>query len=224
MIAYLSSVVFIHGLNGDPRGTWTYKGPRRDPDPVFHGSQQEASSRPTRNEEQPAHVDKMKNVHSVEEVEVTEQGDTQQTQDQGDQLLPTETSAWKYLKTLSSLFWKEKPDAVSPAKISHEDSANKPAAQQYEFFWPQHLPDTCARARVMTFGYDSKALDVFRGTLDQNALYDHAKDLLEALVRKRTNAVCVMISYTCSSYSPVETAGSTHHLRGSLRRRYVVPF
>ena len=206
MKAHFGSVVFIHGLNGDPRGTWTYKGPKRDPDPVFDGSQQEASSRPTMNGEQAAHVAEMKNVRSVKTAEVIGQRDTQQTQEQGDQSLPNETPVWKYLKTMLSLFWKENRDAVSPARVSHEDSANEPAAKQYEFFWPQHLPKTCARARVMTFGYDSKALDLYRGTIDQNALYDRAKDLLEALVRKRTNAVCIMMSYTFSSYSSVATA------------------
>ena len=136
----------------------------------------------------------MQHVRSVETAEVIWQRDTQQTQEQRDQLLPNENFVWKYLKTLSSLFWKEKPNTVSPARVSHEDSANKPTAQQYEFFWPQNLPETCPRARVMTFGYDSKDLDVFRGKIDQNALYDHAKDLLEVLVRKRTNAVRIMMS------------------------------
>ena len=164
----------------------------------------------------------LKYVRSVETAEVIRQRDAQQTQELGDQLLPNETPVWKCLRTILSLFWKEKRNAVCPAKVSHETSANKPAAKQNEFFWPQHLPETCARARVMTFGYDSKGLDFYRGTTDQNPLYDRARNLLEALVSKRTKAVCIMIPYTCSSYSSVETAGPTYHLRGSLRRRYVV--
>ena len=138
-------------------------------------------------------------VRSVEKAEMIGQRDTQQTQEQGDQLLPTETPVWKYLKTMLPLFWKEKREVVSPTRVSHEDSANKPAAKQNEFFWPQHLPGLCARARVMTFGYNSKGLDFYRGTTDQNTFYDRARDLLEALVRKRTNTVCIINSCTCSS-------------------------
>ena len=197
MIAHFSSVVFIHGLNGHPRGTWTYKGPKRDPDTVFDGSQQESPNRPTMDKGKGVHVTETEYVRSVETAKVIGQRDTKQRQEQEDQSLPTETPFWKYLKTMLSLFWNEKRDAVSPARVSHEDSANKPDAKQNEFFWPQHLPETCARARVMTFGYDSKGLDVFRGTIDQSALYDRAKDLLEALVRKRTKAVCIMMSDTC---------------------------
>ena len=196
MKAHLSSVVFIHGLNGDPRGTWTYKGPKRDPDPVFDGPQHEAPNRPTMDEGQGAHVSELKDIRLVETGEVIGQRDTQQTQEQGDQLLPNENFVWKCMKTMLSLFWEEKRDAVSLARISYTDSANKPAAKQYEFFWPQHLPETCARARVMTFGYDSKGLDVFHGTIDQDALYDRARDLLRALVGKRTNAVCIIMLYT----------------------------
>ena len=176
------------------------------------------------NEGNGAPVTELKHVRSVETAEVIGQRDAQQRPEQGDQLLPNETPVWKCLKTILSLFWKEKRSAVCPARVSHEASANKSAAKQNKFFWPQHLPENCARARVMTFGYDSKGLDFYRGTTDQNPLYDRAGNLLEALVSKRTNAVCIMISCTCPCYSPVETAGSTHHLRGSLRWRYVVLF
>ena len=86
----------------------------------------------------------------------------------------------------------EKRDAATNKKRSYQDSAKTVAAKNNTFFWPQNLPEVCARARVMTFGYDSDVTKFFGGAANQNTFYDHAGDLLGALVRKRTDAVCTM--------------------------------
>jgi hypothetical protein len=53
-------------------------------------------------------------------------------------------------------------------------------------FWPQDLlPEDCAAARIMTFGYDSDASKFFDGAVNKNNFYDHANDLLRALLRER---------------------------------------
>ena len=83
----------------------------------------------------------------------------------------------------------EKLDAAANKKLSLQDSIKNVAAKNSTFFWPQNLPETCARARVMTFGYDSSVTKFFGGAANQNTIYDHARDLLGALVRKRTDAV-----------------------------------
>ena len=45
---------------------------------------------------------------------------------------------------------------------------------------------------MITFGYDSCVSKFFRGATNKNTFYDHAGDLLGALVRKRTQAVSTM--------------------------------
>ena len=53
-------------------------------------------------------------------------------------------------------------------------------------FWPADiLPHDCKSARVLTFGYDSKVSKYFKGAVNQNNLFSHAKDLLFALIRER---------------------------------------
>ena len=85
-----------------------------------------------------------------------------------------------------------KRDVATNKKYAHQDGAKTVAAKNNTFFWPQNLPEVCARARVMTFGYDSDVTKFFGGAANQNTFYDHAGDLLGALVRKRTDAVCAM--------------------------------
>ena len=89
----------------------------------------------------------------------------------------------------------EKGDAATNQKGSHQGSSKNVPVKNNTFFWPQNLPEVCARTRVMTFGYDSDVTKFFGGAANQNTFYDHAGDLLGALVRKRTDAVCTMISH-----------------------------
>ena len=100
----------------------------------------------------------------------------------------------------------DKRDAATNKKYSHQDSAKNIAAKNNTFFWPQNLPQVCARARVMTFGYDSDVTKFFGGAANKNTFYDHAGDLLGALVRKRTDVVCTMAPHYNSTHLIVETA------------------
>lgn len=45
--------------------------------------------------------------------------------------------------------------------------------------------------RVMTLGYDSDVAKFFGGAANKNTFYNHAGNLLGALVRKRKVAVCI---------------------------------
>jgi hypothetical protein len=57
-------------------------------------------------------------------------------------------------------------------------------------FWPEDfLPYECPRARIMTWGYNSKVTNLFCGPANRNTFYDHAGDLLLALHRKRRDNV-----------------------------------
>ena len=100
----------------------------------------------------------------------------------------------------------EKGDAATNKTFSHQESAKNIAAKNNTFFWPLNLPEVCARARVMTFGYDSDVTKFFGGAANKNTFYDHAGDLLGALVRRRTDAVCTMTPHYHSTHLLVETA------------------
>ena len=114
----------------------------------------------------------------------------------------------------------EERDAATNKKTSHQDSAKNVMTQTNTFFWPQNLPEECGRARVMTFGYDSDVTKFFEAA-NQNKFYDHARDLLGALVRKRTDAVCIITPRYSATYLLVETARQAHRLCVSFPRRYV---
>ncbi|KAF2787773.1 hypothetical protein K505DRAFT_379365 [Melanomma pulvis-pyrius CBS 109.77] len=56
-------------------------------------------------------------------------------------------------------------------------------------YWPEELlPEDCPSARIMTFGYDSDISKFFEGAVNKNNFYDHANDLLRALIRERQGA------------------------------------
>ena len=59
-------------------------------------------------------------------------------------------------------------------------------------FWPQDLlSQDCAAARILTFGYNSDVSKFFDGAVNRNNFYDHANDLLRALLRERLGAAKV---------------------------------
>ena len=60
-------------------------------------------------------------------------------------------------------------------------------------FWPAELlPQDCPKARIMTFGYDSRVTKFFGGAVSQNNVFANAKNLLYALNRLRYD--CVSLS------------------------------
>ena len=141
------------------------------------------------------------------------QSDAQQEGDV-DPEVPAKRSFFRHLKiTMSrssspSSSSKGRAKQKTKGKDSNDDDARKAAAKKSVFFWPQTLPEACARARVMTFGYDSDVSKFFGGAANKNTFYDHAGDLLGALVRKRTHAVCnyaILIASTVLLI--IETAG-----------------
>ena len=100
----------------------------------------------------------------------------------------------------------ENRNAATNKKFSLQDRVKNILAKNNNFFWPQNIPEVCTRARVMTFGYDSDVTKFSGGGANQNTFYDHAGDLLGALVSKRTDAVCTMTSCYNSTHSLVGTA------------------
>ncbi|KAH8589753.1 hypothetical protein B0O99DRAFT_475591, partial [Bisporella sp. PMI_857] len=53
-------------------------------------------------------------------------------------------------------------------------------------FWPADLlPTDCPRARILTWGYDTKITKYMTAAVNQNGIFSHSKDLLFALQRNR---------------------------------------
>ena len=218
--AKFSSIVFVHGLGGHAQGTWTYRGPKRDP--VSCESQEEIIGRPFISELQGEDITgssiERDQVRGRSEAQIPLEEQVNQAQTVWGSFLsrpkitiprlspPFSRSRGKLKEQTQPQRADVKRDAATNKKCPHQDSARNVAAENNTFFWPQNLPEVCARARVMTFGYDSDVTKFFGGAANQNTFYDHAGDLLGALVRKRTDAVCTMTSHYSSTNLQVETA------------------
>ena len=89
--------------------------------------------------------------------------------------------------------------ATRPAKRAHlqeilyRDPKAQPAAAEIHeicIFWPLDLlPEDCPNARIITWGYDSVITRFFDGAANQGSIFTHAKDLLFALSRARSDCV-----------------------------------
>jgi hypothetical protein len=63
-------------------------------------------------------------------------------------------------------------------------------------FWPADLlPQDCPKTRILTFGYDSKVTKIFEGAVNQNNVFAHARNLLYALCRLRSNCVRLLLHF-----------------------------
>ncbi|KAL2204877.1 hypothetical protein CC79DRAFT_1293059 [Sarocladium strictum] len=79
---------------------------------------------------------------------------------------------------------RSKPDSRSTTLTSFGDNA---AAHEH-VFWPADLlPARCPRARVLTFGYDSKITKYMSGATNKGSLVAHSKDLLFSICRNRVS-------------------------------------
>ena len=79
-------------------------------------------------------------------------------------------------------------------RILHRDPEARPSAaeriHQSCVFWPfDLLRRDCPDARIITWGYDSVITRFFDGAVNQGSIFAHAKDLLFALSRARTDCV-----------------------------------
>lgn len=78
------------------------------------------------------------------------------------------------------------------ALLSHRGSSAKNDNHQAvsEVFWPLDLlPEDCADARILTWGYESNISRFFAGPANQNTIFAHARDLLYALESIRRDCI-----------------------------------
>ncbi|MCJ1424016.1 hypothetical protein MMC29_001903 [Sticta canariensis] len=242
----LVDIVFVHGLGGDPRGTWTYTGDEKDSKPSrwentpladqqiqHHGKESQIANifqqqEENVNQEQGTNSNDRQaanlNEERAENTSAAEHASTAERQpensneghdadsDEGEARTSTQGQAdysqkndagpvKKFLNHLKKPFkssssrLENKGKVKGPAELPVTDINTNAATKKKSksnvknvFFWPQNLPEACARARVMTFGYDSDITKFFGGTANQNTFYQHAGDLLGALIRKRQHA------------------------------------
>lgn len=63
-------------------------------------------------------------------------------------------------------------------------TSSSAVAGRSSVFWPADLlPQTCPRARILVFGYDTKITNYGAASTNKNSIYSHAKDLLFAISR-----------------------------------------
>ena len=119
LLTRVSSILFVHGLQGHPRGTWTCKATFDSADNSSH-------------------------------------------------------------RGIRHLFSREQSDK----------SNSNSKAEATEVFWPLDLlPHDCNDVRIMTWGYDSKVSQFFKGPTNQSNVNTYARDLLHRLENKRQNCV-----------------------------------
>lgn len=76
------------------------------------------------------------------------------------------------------------------SRIQKTGSREVNKLQDGDIFWPLDLlPQDCANARILTWGYDSKVSHFFGGAVNQSNITAHARNLLHGLKRSRVNCV-----------------------------------
>ncbi|KAF2139899.1 uncharacterized protein K452DRAFT_335834 [Aplosporella prunicola CBS 121167] len=75
--------------------------------------------------------------------------------------------------------------ATSEDEVASDYETDK-GHYQRPIFWPADLlPNDCPKARIITWGYDSKITNHFMDQTNKNNIFSHGKDLLFALDRER---------------------------------------
>ena len=114
-----------------------------------------------------------------------------------------------------------------PTKSSGSSTEQSKATEAV--FWPKDLlPEDCPDCRILTWGYDSHVSRFLGGPANQNSFFDHAKNLLYAIDRERTQSVSLVVLITrldCCDYDLLlivwSSAGARNHIRCAFFRRYI---
>jgi ankyrin repeat domain-containing protein 50 len=76
------------------------------------------------------------------------------------------------------------------SRKQRSDSNSNLRAEAIETFWPLDLlPNDCNDVRIMTWGYDSKVSQFFKGPTNRSNINAYARDLLYGLGNERLDCV-----------------------------------
>ena len=165
LLTTASSFVFVHGLQGHPRGTWTK---------TNVGEGVRVSTAPPISEVKSSLDEKRAKRNSLRSVSKLFRRRSQNP----DHVTPgpsTDSPADPDLVTRqnAALLIRHATNASTSARVISSD-----------VFWPADLlPQICPCARILVFGYDSKITNYGASSTNKNSIYSHAKDLLFALSR-----------------------------------------
>jgi protein SERAC1 len=149
------SIIFVHGLQGHPFKTWACKKGAESSDVSATSSR----PRPPAKSKQPS-----KNIlrHFIPRRPKTSSDTKSKGSDAG-----YDSNS------------KDKREAGAGAE-SHGASPSS------SVFWPADLlPADCPKARILTWGYDTRITKYMVGAVNKSSIFSHSKDLLFALQRER---------------------------------------
>jgi hypothetical protein len=124
----ISSLVFVHGLQGHPKNTWTSK----------------------------SAASKGANSTEIEHKK----------------------------KSRGLRIWSKKGSSNASVPKSSDD------LEERLTFWPYHLlPEDCGNVRILTWGYNSRVSEFFRGSANKGSIVSYSRDLLGDLTGERGSCV-----------------------------------
>ncbi|KAM7192104.1 hypothetical protein V8F33_008529 [Rhypophila sp. PSN 637] len=170
--AAIVDIVFVHGLQGHPRGTWT-KG-KVPKSPCQHQSVSESG-----------------NLDSFEEKKAKRGSLSWISKKLKRKSLAPEPGGIDGNRVSQE---SSEQAAIHSLDASSQNATNVSTAtasgSNGGVFWPADLlPQACPRARVLVFGYDTKITNYGAASTNKNSIYSHAKDLLFALSRETEECV-----------------------------------
>lgn len=171
MLTSGNSIVFVHGLQGHPRGTWT-----KGRVPITRERRFLPESGPLSS--------KAKKVKRGSLAWISEKLKRRSlTPGTGaDVHMSMECDGAESLVALSL--------DVSSRNTANVSNSAAGAMHGGGMFWPADLlPQACPRARILVYGYDTKITKYGAAPTNKNSIYSHAKDLLFALSRETENCI-----------------------------------
>ncbi|KAM7215359.1 hypothetical protein V8F06_009220 [Rhypophila decipiens] len=170
--AAIVDIVFVHGLQGHPRGTWTKTKVPKSP---HHQSVSESG-----------------NLNSFE-AKKAKWGSLSwiSKKVKRKSLAPGQGGIDSNSVGQESSEQAAVPSLDPSSRNTTNLSAATASGSKVGVFWPADLlPQACPRARVLVFGYDTKITNYGVASTNKNSIYSHAKDLLFALSRETEGCVC----------------------------------
>lgn len=164
----------MHGLQGDPVRTWSWKG--------RSSSSSDSAQGPA--EGHPQASDPGEATDSLEQAAASEDSSRTESKESVDPLCSKVSHNVKMALNAFSTSKRKRPSPESKTDCSSGLQHRKVLLK--EVFWPGDLlPRDCSGARILTWGYDSRITRFHTAPTNKNDIFSHAQDLLCALSAER---------------------------------------